>query len=1499
MKMCKKIVSSLLILTMISLLLVTVNCLAENVNFAIYSPAKKLDLWGVKHTVDDIQVLANTTVVASSNNGSFGGAAAVLDGVSMIGTPSGVDPDVILTDGMDLNGENFVKHKSRWVAGAGSSMQSLTFTFNSDIIFNKVKWSEVRSVIGECEVICYKDNAEVYRYQNQFTEGLTNTRLILKEINLPQTVVADKVELNFNSWLVSNVISIAEVEFWGFDSINGASDISAYTDNGATDLSIGLENAFDANNETVYTVDTQEITEPVEIKFDYLDYIIADTLYIRTDDIEDVLLWGSIDGENYFEIDYICDGECYSFSAEYLKSVKISMVPVAGVDEISISDIELYEIGTNEEIHAMMDFFNGLDTSCITDEPTNKITQPIKTLPDRLGAYDIIWTSENDTIINVDTGEITRKYVAQNVKIYASFVRREAVYKTNTYALVIADDGSLESKNKFRYSSDYTNLGNNIISAQVWDANNLNPTNSDSGQGTIEALFDEAHKTDGFDSSNLKSWSVLPLTSSKYVYTFPYTFQFEFDTVLSISKLDIHEFRNRMKKLHIDVSVDGETWTTVASNVTFNSSVNSAEEIYLKTVEFPHTYAKYVRVVVDAVENTTSFATLKFCEFVFYDAQDVPVTASGENAMNLVDRDSDTYLEILESDSITMDLGTIDGFSGLRWTSDGASVEAYEVFVSNDGIAWNSISTGTLDDLHTIADVSFDYQIARFIKLDINSVYSDESAKISEMYVVDDSEIGAFVNEKGLVDLIKNNKSTILTDENLTLLTAEKVNICDSVGDFNLEWDFTQATMINPETGDVTHKENDILGKIGVKVSFKETGVVIYTKTFDVVSKAMFDVADYHVAASRELVSDSIYDFDRPEGFFFNQDDSLLEFEIAGEGNVAIMSDSNLFELELTDSEIVISYCDGEERIACDNNGVKVRALLYNDKFDLYLNYDDTRYRGVIADAMYLSDNSEGVKSLKKSGVTLSNVRLGIQKNYVEDFLNQLDFSFISDESMYTLTNDVKLKNSIIGLSINWTSSDNEVVNSKTGKVNTSAQPSYVKLTAEIDAADVINWSKDLYAAINLPNVISEANVSVNAITYQNNGISNVKDDSGITSYLTNYKNGYSVVIKFADNRMISQVALIEDRSAGSIKSYDIYIDDTKVFSGSELNGFSNCILDCMEGKELKIKVNATEGITGFSEIAVHSQPTLSQKAKLDLKTISMQEKYPNGSYNLIKTGSYGSTFEYSSNKEVVTFEKSDSNVIMNVNNDGLDTNVTITVTANNGSFIETKTHTIVAGGKKTITTSPGSGGGGGGISGGGNKQNLYTGTTSAPAADIYFPLNPQDEISGHWGEKEIRSLIDRDIVQGDGAGYQLEKTVSRSEFITMLLRALKAELSANKPEFSDIASNDWYADEIQTAFELGWIEGYNNCAYPNAAITREEMAKIICKAMNIEISANAMLDFTDKEEQSQWAVAYINSLYSYGIINGYEDGSFRPKNALKRDESMIVIYRILEKEVK
>lgn len=88
---------------------------------------------------------------------------------------------------------------------------------------------------------------------------------------------------------------------------------------------------------------------------------------------------------------------------------------------------------------------------------------------------------------------------------------------------------------------------------------------------------------------------------------------------------------------------------------------------------------------------------------------------------------------------------------------------------------------------------------------------------------------------------------------------------------------------------------------------------------------------------------------------------------------------------------------------------------------------------------------------------------------------------------------------------------------------------------------------------------------------------------------------------------------------------------------------------------------------------------------------------------------------------------------------------------------------------------------------------------------------------------------------------------------------------------------------------------GYNDTTFgADDPITREQMAAIIVNAFKLQQSQEGKM-FGDQDEISPWAQEAIQIAASNGIIAGYEDGTFKPKNHATRAEAVTVLVRILE----
>ncbi len=142
------------------------------------------------------------------------------------------------------------------------------------------------------------------------------------------------------------------------------------------------------------------------------------------------------------------------------------------------------------------------------------------------------------------------------------------------------------------------------------------------------------------------------------------------------------------------------------------------------------------------------------------------------------------------------------------------------------------------------------------------------------------------------------------------------------------------------------------------------------------------------------------------------------------------------------------------------------------------------------------------------------------------------------------------------------------------------------------------------------------------------------------------------------------------------------------------------------------------------------------------------------------------------------------------------------------------------------------------------------------------------------------------------------EGKVTREEAAMMLYRLTNLEASRATVTFKgypDVAQNRWSYDAIKTLTELGILTGYDDGTFkPTNAMTRAEVVTMISKYEGL---TNSNVDkFSDTK--THWGRIYINSASENRWINGYEDGTFKPNNPVTRAEFANIVNKVLERRV-
>lgn len=106
---------------------------------------------------------------------------------------------------------------------------------------------------------------------------------------------------------------------------------------------------------------------------------------------------------------------------------------------------------------------------------------------------------------------------------------------------------------------------------------------------------------------------------------------------------------------------------------------------------------------------------------------------------------------------------------------------------------------------------------------------------------------------------------------------------------------------------------------------------------------------------------------------------------------------------------------------------------------------------------------------------------------------------------------------------------------------------------------------------------------------------------------------------------------------------------------------------------------------------------------------------------------------------------------------------------------------------------------------------------------------------------------------------------------------------------FVDVDENDWFYDVVLYAYENGLMTGTSADAFaPNTATTRGMIVSMLARLEGVTSAESA--GFTDVADNDWYATA-VNWAASEGIVNGFEDDTFRPNDAITREQMAAILY--------
>ncbi|MBE5040430.1 S-layer homology domain-containing protein [Ructibacterium gallinarum] len=171
----------------------------------------------------------------------------------------------------------------------------------------------------------------------------------------------------------------------------------------------------------------------------------------------------------------------------------------------------------------------------------------------------------------------------------------------------------------------------------------------------------------------------------------------------------------------------------------------------------------------------------------------------------------------------------------------------------------------------------------------------------------------------------------------------------------------------------------------------------------------------------------------------------------------------------------------------------------------------------------------------------------------------------------------------------------------------------------------------------------------------------------------------------------------------------------------------------------------------------------------------------------------------------------------------------------------------------------------------------------------------------GHWADSYISYMAEHQVVNGSDDGmFHPNSSMTRTEFAIMLCNYLKInpeDYADTTLPFIDAGDIPWWAvNYVKAIYSLGIMQGqlndYGVAFCPNDNIQRLEYAISVERLLPSGL-ATAPITATDEADIPFWGKESMKIATAQGILNGYPDGTLRPRQSVTRAEAVKILFTI------
>lgn len=175
------------------------------------------------------------------------------------------------------------------------------------------------------------------------------------------------------------------------------------------------------------------------------------------------------------------------------------------------------------------------------------------------------------------------------------------------------------------------------------------------------------------------------------------------------------------------------------------------------------------------------------------------------------------------------------------------------------------------------------------------------------------------------------------------------------------------------------------------------------------------------------------------------------------------------------------------------------------------------------------------------------------------------------------------------------------------------------------------------------------------------------------------------------------------------------------------------------------------------------------------------------------------------------------------------------------------------------------------------------------------------DVTAGAWYEDAVQFAVDHGLFHGTSeTTFAPNDTMTRGMLAAVLYRLAQEPDVPSEELFNDVADGQYYTQGIAWAADKGIVSGYGNGAFgPSDSITREQLATMLYRYEQAQGGGFKgqwmfLLDFTDREEVSEWAYEALCWMTMNHVVEGKGDKILDPKGMATRAEVAAMLQRYI-----